>query len=470
MTAMKSCHECTTKKSSHYYESVKPQKIVIELNGGDIINDDYLGRCFEYLPEINIHEPAENRTVSQEKLFPIWELNRILDPSHESLEHGFARMKDGLWYIACKTNLMHCNGEMFEWWFSHCDSTERFQWLQPVRNVHGEYDPTFYAVQPEDRLVGHSIGHRFTCVRKICDEDTLFHIDYINPIEFIDTDEFAQAGITACLIGSITLRDAHLGEIAVGHICHIVKEHFGQAELVSRVWFGDIEKMDQNFPPPGFVNYLANTMLYRYWKFNKTFVKDFWSSMVQEMSCLVHFLPDFHAAELIELEARRKRNADLRAASDLYDEVSMDEESMPDDPYDEESMAEDSNLKKYGEDGTHEEKSEIERKSDDIKHNPVKQQSFEEESVSEDETQDRPSAFDRNSDTKMDAVGTYYEYDSNDDSSASNNNGMRRKSKKSSRKDKFGRMKKREKHYNKKEDFTTALSMSSTRVGKGVGV
>ena len=154
MTQMKCCH--CTKKSPLYHQSIKPQQLIAELNNGEIQNDDYFGRSFDLLPSINTSLPSrsgQSSGASQqgEDAFRIYELHEIIQPSKKSLEHGFTRMSDGVWYLASKTTLEHCTGEMIEWWFNHCDSTERFKWWHPTCNVHGEFDPTFYAVQPEDR-------------------------------------------------------------------------------------------------------------------------------------------------------------------------------------------------------------------------------------------------------------------------------------------------------------------------------
>lgn len=150
MTQMKVCNRCTKKKANKYYESIKPQKIITELNNGQLLNDDYYGRSYELLPDIDTSVPPKTTQATQ-NTFHIYELHKILDPTFSSLEHGFKRMEDGLWYMATKTTLENVTGEMIEWWFNHCDSTDRFKWWHPISNVHGEYDPTFYAVQPEDR-------------------------------------------------------------------------------------------------------------------------------------------------------------------------------------------------------------------------------------------------------------------------------------------------------------------------------
>ena len=157
---MTNCNKCLIKKSSNYYESIKPQKIITELNNGELLPDDYYGRSYEVLQNMfndnnnttntsNIHIPSKS-DIENDHILQLYELHHILDSNMNHLEHGFCRLNDGSWYLAVTTPLDNVSGEMFEWWFNHCDSTERFMWWHPTCNGHGEYDPTFYAVQPED--------------------------------------------------------------------------------------------------------------------------------------------------------------------------------------------------------------------------------------------------------------------------------------------------------------------------------
>jgi hypothetical protein len=128
--------------------AVPPELLYTELNGGKVAEDDYLGKSAKYMNDIVTDEV---HGVSSEDALLLWRLNDILDPGYRGLEHGFVRMGNGTWFLASKTQLKNCTGEMIDWWFSHCDSTERFRWSHPVHNVEGEYDPPFYATQPEDR-------------------------------------------------------------------------------------------------------------------------------------------------------------------------------------------------------------------------------------------------------------------------------------------------------------------------------
>jgi hypothetical protein len=133
---------------------IRPELIHMALNNGIVAEDDYLARSYNTLPDI-VTEINENYTTND--ALPLEHLNDILEPNYQpGMENGYVRLADWSWYFICKTNLRNCNGEMFDWWFNHCDCSERFRWSHPTENTDGgEYDPPFYAVQPEDRKDTH---------------------------------------------------------------------------------------------------------------------------------------------------------------------------------------------------------------------------------------------------------------------------------------------------------------------------
>lgn len=128
--------------------AVPPELLFTELNGGKVLDEDYLGKSAKYMKDIVTDEP---QGFSSEDALLLWRLNDALDPGYRGVEHGVVRMSNGMWFLAAKTQLGNCTGEMIDWWFCHCDSSERYRWGHPIDNVEGEYNPPFYATQPEDR-------------------------------------------------------------------------------------------------------------------------------------------------------------------------------------------------------------------------------------------------------------------------------------------------------------------------------
>jgi hypothetical protein len=149
-------------------------------------------------------------------------------------------------------------------------------------------------------------------------------LDYVNPIDYLDTSRLHEAGITACIAAQLYVVDPDLGEIFLGHVVHIVKEGrgIGSRELVTRMWLGHIDKQQQKrggsggwsggglgyyaFPPPSLVNYLANSAVYRLFGLNTSWARHQWIHTVQEMGCIANLLPIFYPVELQRLQERKE--------------------------------------------------------------------------------------------------------------------------------------------------------------------
>lgn len=349
-------------------------------------------------------------------------------------------------------------------------------------------------------MEGHAIGHRFTCVKKLYSnggvsasagvgsedslgEDVLQHIDYIHPAEFINTDELPAMGITACIIGKISYRDHHLGEISVGHVCHIVREHMGQVTLVTRMWLGSIDKTDVNFPSPRFVNYVGNTWIYRYMKFTNTFIKNIWTQMVQENNCLAAFLPDFYAQELIELEQKKLRNIALLEEAKNFNEFEeySEDEVEEGQHYEEQSTSEDSNPDNLKDDG----QQRLPSSTNDYGEESMSDEHEHEQSIqSQMPIVDAQLFQEESKNLALNSNENFYAYDSNEDekghASDEGRGRSRRRSKstgKSNRKAKSGSSAEVVSKVGgggggggQQAVSSSALVSTSSRVGKGIGV
>lgn len=158
-------------------------------------------------------------------------------------------------------------------------------------------------------LPGHYIGHRFSGKRIINGVKHRYHIDYVNPIDYLDTSKLPAAGITACITGQLYVVDKDFGEIFLGHIVHIVKERgVGYNELITRMWLGHIDKQGGSigFPPPSLVNYIANSTLYRFFGLSSAWARYQWIHMVQETGCIANLLPTFYPLEMKRLQFRKE--------------------------------------------------------------------------------------------------------------------------------------------------------------------
>lgn len=179
-------------------------------------------------------------------------------------------------------------------------------------------------------MPGHYIGHTQLWKISIGGVKHRMRIEYKEPHEFVDSTKFQPAGVTLCIIGKIFEDDAEWGEIAIGHVCHMVIEKSGRSSVVSRMWLGDIFSQNSTY-----VNSLGNSYLLRVYKWTHQYALNLWTNLVEEMSCLADFLPKFYRTErkrqsntLLDLEM----SLDVRnnAANQNKNEIEEDEKSADD--------------------------------------------------------------------------------------------------------------------------------------------
>ena len=159
-----------------------------------IATDDYLARSHKILCELTPDEPS-NKFTGPETFMEINNAFMMLTSGLQPLEHGFHRLNDGCWYIACLTDLgTECTGEMFDWWFRNCTDSERFKWWHPKDHKSGNWDPQFFAVQPEDRNTGYYIHHSHKTSEIIGGKLQTLQTEYDRPSKYFDVNKFPEAG------------------------------------------------------------------------------------------------------------------------------------------------------------------------------------------------------------------------------------------------------------------------------------
>lgn len=153
---------------------------------------------------------------------------------------------------------------------------------------------------------------------------------------YCDVSKFAAAGVTACIIGKIYILHRDFGEVHYGHICHIVKEKgFGQNEMVSRMWLGEVKKEGSGFSMAHFV---GNSYLYRYFSMPHSWALSVWSHMIQEMGCIVNLLPQFYREELARLSGRNMKGQTISEEMDYPEEESLFSHSQHSAPVDKKTI------------------------------------------------------------------------------------------------------------------------------------
>lgn len=258
--------------------------------------NDYYARSIHLLDNFVMDDPTQGKFDPADAL-SIDEAYRLVEQGYLNLEHGYTRMKDGSWYIACLTDLGHdINGEMFDWWFRNCDDTEKFRWWHPKEHVSCSYEPQFYAVMPRERPKSHFIDHIHIIEEKIDGVKRTLQIEYERPSKLFDVTTFAENNITCCIVGRIFDRDPSLGLIAIGHAVHIVREINGRSELRSRFWIGNLSYPEtvENIVFARVVNTIMSSSLFKTFKIPSTTARSLWIHCSQEMHCLREFLPHYY--------------------------------------------------------------------------------------------------------------------------------------------------------------------------------
>lgn len=170
------------------------ENMLASVIAGSIAEDDYLARSHKVLGDLVIPEPVTTYAGADHFM----DINRaymMLEPGPQALEHGFVRQSDGCWYIACSTDLgTECNGEMFDWWFRNCTDTEKFKWWHPKNHKSGNWDPQFFAVQPEDRPPGYYVNHSHKVTQLMGGNLQTLQIEFDRPSKYFDVTKFERAG------------------------------------------------------------------------------------------------------------------------------------------------------------------------------------------------------------------------------------------------------------------------------------
>eukprot|EP01035_Chromulina_nebulosa_P020641 gene20641-26762_t len=257
---------------------IDPNHITIALNPNGVLENDYLD------------------AVDFDQIY------KLIQAGNLPLETGFVRTANGGLYIASLTDLGdEVTGEMFEWWFNQVDNTEKYKWWHPYDHVHGTWDQTYFSVQTELRPKGHYIGHTHIVTEKIGKKVQRLQIYFMKPDRFVDVSKFEENGVTACLIGRISVHDPPFGFVAVGYLMHLVRKTAdGRNELRSRFWLGDIHKDEEGFKfiTSRVINTLGNTSFFRNIRLPDNLARGLLLHCSQEMNCLKEFLPHYYHSKI----------------------------------------------------------------------------------------------------------------------------------------------------------------------------
>jgi hypothetical protein len=167
------------------------------------------------------------------------EAHRVLDPRPMALEMGVTRLESGPLLVAARTDMPHCRGGMFEWWFRFAPDTEQYSWWHPLDHVSSEWRET----NPRTH-----VGSTHVVRERLSGEelhDLLIH--FVDEDEFFGGEHAARArqegrvsGLVCAHIG--VGHDAPMddrGRPVGGRMCHVARDTEEGMVLRSRFWLGE---------------------------------------------------------------------------------------------------------------------------------------------------------------------------------------------------------------------------------------
>lgn len=166
------------------------------------------------------------------------EAAQLLDPGPLPLEMGVQRLGSGVLHVAARTDMPHCKGRMFEWWFRFAPDTSQYAWWHPIDHVSSAWVETSPRTHVgSTHLVEERLG---------AEEVHALQIHFIDPAEIFGAEAYEAARATGDVsaivaaqigMGEEPLRDDR-GRPNMGRMAHIARDTPEGMVLRSRFWLG----------------------------------------------------------------------------------------------------------------------------------------------------------------------------------------------------------------------------------------
>ena len=161
----------------------------------------------------------------------------LLNPEPLALEMRIQRLPSGQLHVAARTDMPHCKGRMFEWWFRFAPDTQQYAWWHPIDHLSSRWLETSTTTH---------VGSTHVVEEKLGGDDV-----HALQIHFIDEAEtFGEAAAQARQRGNVSAlvcatigfgddpaRDDR-GRPAGARLAHIARDSEDGLVLRSRFWLG----------------------------------------------------------------------------------------------------------------------------------------------------------------------------------------------------------------------------------------
>lgn len=156
--------------------------------------------------------------------------NEMLDYQHHPFEDGYKVLDGGIGYVARRTEMPGCTGEMVKWWFTHIHTTEQYLDWHETDHVWSDWKG------PRD--TGEYIGGTHLVHERFAGGPVVkLKINFRDASAALDTSRFENAGVSAAIYargGPLKL------PIWTSHLVHLIHDTEDGCVMRSRFWLGHI--------------------------------------------------------------------------------------------------------------------------------------------------------------------------------------------------------------------------------------
>jgi hypothetical protein len=92
-------------------DAIQDELLTFELAGGELLEEDYLGRSYLFLKDYEPDEPKPND--EKFKYLDFLSAYKLLDPVeyNSKYNNGYIRDRTGCWLISCIADVGNCSGK-----------------------------------------------------------------------------------------------------------------------------------------------------------------------------------------------------------------------------------------------------------------------------------------------------------------------------------------------------------------------
>lgn len=224
---------------------------------------------------------------------PLRDANALLEPGYLPLENGYARLDDGVLYVAVLTPMPGVSGEMIDFWFAwHGEDGARYRLWHPRDHLSARWrTPVTFAGGGREAWQQLYRGNVSEVDEYVGGARMKLGIAFADPAEYLDAACFEASGTET----AICARTWSLEEnVAAGHLVHQIRRTQDGVEMRSRFWLADFDPSAIPLLGP-LLRPLLNTSRVRRALVADGVGRDLVTHCAEEMTHLAEFLPElFH--------------------------------------------------------------------------------------------------------------------------------------------------------------------------------